>query len=271
MTSLVAGLGDGAVLGVSLQRRRAVRAAREPAGDPGDGGGGDAGGGGRRCWRRRSGSTGCRSRWRGWGMGYIIAVARFVAGLGGAVIGRAGRAAGEPGADRARRAHGGALDRAGALGGAGAGGARRSRSGRGHDRPDVLIADNGRLFGDPDARRGGCCRATRATAMPPRAGSRTTATSRPRRRPMRGGSSSGAKNRIVAEVPGLGSVRLCRRQGRGEGGGALRGGGDPDRAELVGGAGWALPLRRRGAAAERGGAGDPGHGATGSRSRAPGR
>ena len=80
-------------------------------------------------------------------MGYIIAVARLRRRARRRGDRRAGGAAGEPRADRARRR------RASCSGsGAGAGrGWRRSRSAlvlwAAADRPDILIADNGRLFG----------------------------------------------------------------------------------------------------------------------------
>jgi competence protein ComEC len=82
----------------------------------------------------------------GWGMGYVIAVARFVAGLGGAV---AGVPAGPP-TSLGLLALGGiflALWRGrGRLAGL-APAALGLALWAGHERPDILIADSGRLFG----------------------------------------------------------------------------------------------------------------------------
>ena len=95
----------------------------------------------------------------GLGMGYIIAVAEFVAGLGGAVVGVPAGPPAALGLIVARRARRRALDRARALGRARADGARARALGRaraaGHpdrrQRPAVR---------HPHRRRGGCSRAT---------------------------------------------------------------------------------------------------------------
>ena len=164
MTSLVAGRRDGALLGLPLQHGGAIRPARQPARGPGDGAGGDAGRGGRRSLLAPLGLDWLPFQVVGLGMGYIIAVADFVAGLGGAVV---GVPAGPPASlglialgGAARRA----LDRPRPLGRARADRRSASRSGRGTTGPTLLIADTGRLFGiRTDAGR--VLRATRATAI----------------------------------------------------------------------------------------------------------
>jgi competence protein ComEC len=82
----------------------------------------------------------------GWGIGYVLAVAKFVAGLGGAVIGvPAG-----PRASLALIAVGGlvvALLRGRGRWAGIAPAALGFLLWAGHDRPDVLVADTGRLFG----------------------------------------------------------------------------------------------------------------------------
>ena len=148
MTSLVAGAATAPISAFHFNTIVPVRAAREPAGGAGDGGGGDARRGASRCSPCRSGSTGCRSRWSGWGMGYVLAVAEFVAGLGGAVIGRACRAGRQPGADLRSAALFVVLwSGRGRWAGLAPVGARRGALGRARRARTMLIADTGRLFG----------------------------------------------------------------------------------------------------------------------------
>ena len=120
------------------------------------------------------------------------------------------------GAHRARRAARRALDRARRAGSALAPMALGARcSGRRHDRPDVLIADNGRLFGVADRRGAGAVERQGQRLRRRELAARTTATSRPRPRPMRAGRLVRRRNRIETEVPGLGQAALRRDQRRG--------------------------------------------------------
>ena len=180
-------------------------------------------------------------------MGYVIAVAEFVAGLGGAVTGVPSGPPASLALILARRAHRRALDRPRALGGARAGGARPRALGRarpaGHDdrrhRPALR---------HPRRRRAACCRATRATATPRKPGSEDDGDLATQAEAYARGSLVRRSNRIEAEVPGLGRLVYVGSPGRRGSGGALRRGGDPDRAELV-------RPRRTAAASSSGGTG----------------
>ena len=208
---------DGADLGLPFQHHRPVRAGGEPAGGAGDGRRGDAGGGGRGRWSRRSGSTGCRFQIAGLGMGYIIAVARFVAGLGGAVT---GVPAGPPASlaliliggimavlwiGRGRWA---ALPPV-ALGHGALGGARPSGRDDRRQRPAVR---------DQDRRGAGAVERPRQRLRGGElaAGRRRLAT--PGRSLCAAASWRGEEPHRRRRVPGMGGVALCRGQQRGAGG-----------------------------------------------------
>ena len=195
ITSLVAGVATAPYSAFHFNVLGAVRAARQPAGDAGDGAGGDAGGGGGAVPRAARARL---ARLHGDGLGHRLRPRRRRLGRGPRRRGGrgAGRAGGEPRAAVARRALPRALERARALGraradrgrGGALGGGRPAGRADRRQRPAVR---------HPHARRGGCCRRPRATASPPRAGSRTTATSpaRPRRTPAAGSSGGGTGSR----------------------------------------------------------------------------
>jgi competence protein ComEC len=140
----------------------------------------------------------------GLGMGYIIAVARFVAGLGGAVT---GVPAGPP-------ASLGLILAGGIMGVLLIGRARWAALApvalglllwAGHDRPDVMIADNGRLFGIRSA-AGRVLSSDRGNGYAAESwlqddGDRATQAEAHAR-----GQLARRKNRIVAEVPGIGRL-----------------------------------------------------------------
>ncbi len=152
----------------------------------------------------------------GLGMGYIIAVARFVAGLGGAVTG----VPSGPPASLALILIGGVIGVLWIGRGRWAGLAPAALGlalWAGSDRPDVLIADNGRLFGiaTPAGRvlsgdRGNGYAAESWLRDDGDLASQAEAHAR--------GNLQRRKHRIVAEVPGLGQAGLRRqpRRGRGE-------------------------------------------------------
>ena len=170
----------------------------------------------------------------GLGMGYIIAVAALRRRARRRGDRGAGRAAGEPRADPGRRDHG----RCSGSGGRAGRRWRRRRSGlllwAGHDRPDVLIADNGRLFGilTPAGRVLSSDQGQRLCRR--ELAARTTGTWRPRPRRMRAGAAGAAEAPDRGRGAGDREARLCRARKDAAGAArALRRGGDPDRAELA--------------------------------------
>ena len=193
----------------------------------------------------------------GWGVGYVLAVAEWVAGPRRRGGGRAGGAGREPRADLARRAGAGALDRPRALGRAGA------------DRGGGGALGGGRPAGPADRRRRPAVRhrdAGRAGAVGARGPRlRGGELARGRRRPREPGRGACPWRAGAAAAPdrdrraGARAAGLCRQPRRGGGGGRMRGGGGADRAELGAGARGAVPLRRARAAGARRGAGDPDH------------
>ena len=203
----------------------------------------------------------------GLGMAYVIAVAEFVAGLNGAVI---GVPAGPP-AVLALLATGGVFFVLWQGRGRWAGLAPLAVAlllWAGQDRPELLIADSGRLFGlqTPQGRilSSGSGNGFAAASWLGKDGDRVSQEAAH----ARGGAGAGAAPDRGGGA-GTGAGALCRHPGQRAGGGRLRGGGGADRAELVAAAGGGLPLRWRGAAGPGGGARDTSdRGGAGRRGRA---
>ena len=194
----------------------------------------------------------------GLGMGYIIAVARFVAGLGGAVTGVPSGPPASLGADPDRRGHRRALDRAGALGGAGAGGA--GAGALGGERP-AGRADRRQRAALRDRHAGGAGAVGRQGQRLCRRelveGRRGSCAHRPRR--MRGGTCSGASTGSWPRCRGSGKLVYVGSRDAGGASGLCAGSAiliapnwsvTPD--------GGCLFVGQR-TASERGGAGDPGY------------
>ena len=166
----------------------------------------------------------------GWGVGYVLAVAEWVADLGGAAVGvPAG-----PAASLGLISLGGLVlvlwigrGRWAGLAPIAAGVALWAAA----DRPDLLIADDGRLFGIATAGRAGA-----VGARGPRL--RGGELARGRRRPREPGRGICPWRAGAAAAPDRGrragarAAGLRRQPRRGGAGGRMRGGGGADRAEL---------------------------------------